>query len=337
MSNKKVGLVKIVIASAMSSFFLPPVFADQVIQDDLISVGSLCVGNDCNNGEAFGFNTLRLKENNTRIRFYDTSSSASFPSNDWQLTANDSSNGGQNKFSIDDIDSGRTPFTILSAAPNNSFFVNSSGFVGLGTATPAMDLHMVSGNSPTIRLDQNGSGGWAAQQWDIGGNEANFFIRDVIANKLPFKIEPKAPTNALFINASGNIGIGTKTIDSNAQIQASSGAYLSNDGAWIIPSRDELIENKTTITFASLAEAKSKLNELTPIKFNYKSGTGETYAGFESSSLPDEAAMTGNKGATAMDVVALLTAIVKTQQETIDDQQTKIDDLVTRVTALEAK
>lgn len=197
MSNKKVGLVKIVIASAMSSFFLPPVFADQVIQDDLISAGSLCVGYDCNNGESFGFNTLRLKENNTRIRFYDTSSSASFPTNDWQLTANDSSNGGQNKFSIDDIDSGRTPFTILSAAPNNSFFVNSSGFVGLGTATPAMDLHMVSGNSPTIRLDQNGSGGWAAQQWDIGGNEANFFIRDVIANKLPFKIEPKAPTNEM--------------------------------------------------------------------------------------------------------------------------------------------
>ena len=84
--------------------------ADQVILDDLIVDGSACIGFDCVNGESFGFDTIRIKENNLRIRAQDTSSSASFPSNDWQITFNDSSNGGQNKFSIDDIDGGRTPF-----------------------------------------------------------------------------------------------------------------------------------------------------------------------------------------------------------------------------------
>ncbi|NIM12421.1 MAG: hypothetical protein GTO45_09930, partial [Candidatus Aminicenantes bacterium] len=64
---------------------------DQVILDDLIVDGSICVGFDCVNGESFGFDTIRLKENNLRIRFVDTSSTASFPSNDWQITANDSS------------------------------------------------------------------------------------------------------------------------------------------------------------------------------------------------------------------------------------------------------
>ena len=73
---------------------------DQVILDDLIVDGSACIGFDCVNGESFGFDTLRLKENNLRIKFQDTSASASFPSNDWQLTANDSANGGANKFSI---------------------------------------------------------------------------------------------------------------------------------------------------------------------------------------------------------------------------------------------
>ena len=68
--------------------------ADQVINDDLIVTFSECIGNDCVNGESFGFDTLRLKENNLRIKFQDTSNSASFPTNDWQLTANDSSNGG---------------------------------------------------------------------------------------------------------------------------------------------------------------------------------------------------------------------------------------------------
>ena len=92
----------------------------QVIATDLIVQGSICAGLDCVNGESFGFDTLRLKENNLRIKFQDTSNSASFPSNDWQITANDSTNGGANKFSIDDIDGGRTPFTIEASAPSHS-------------------------------------------------------------------------------------------------------------------------------------------------------------------------------------------------------------------------
>ncbi|HEY6045961.1 MAG TPA: hypothetical protein VIU65_05115, partial [Pyrinomonadaceae bacterium] len=42
---------------------------DQVIPDDLIVQGSACVGLDCVNGEVFGFDTIRTKENNTRIQF----------------------------------------------------------------------------------------------------------------------------------------------------------------------------------------------------------------------------------------------------------------------------
>ncbi|MDH3745967.1 MAG: hypothetical protein OES47_12775, partial [Acidobacteriota bacterium] len=80
----------------------PAATADQVILDDLIVDGSACIGQDCVNGESFGFDTIRIKENNLRIKAQDTSSSASFPTRDWQITFNDSSNGGQNKFSIDD-------------------------------------------------------------------------------------------------------------------------------------------------------------------------------------------------------------------------------------------
>ena len=59
--------------------------ADQVFTDDVIIQNSLCVGLDCVNGENFGFDTLRLKENNLRINFDDTSTSGSFPKNDWQF------------------------------------------------------------------------------------------------------------------------------------------------------------------------------------------------------------------------------------------------------------
>src|SRR5437868_3547540 len=110
------------------------VVADTVIPDDLIVQGSACVGLDCVDGEAFGFDTIRLKENNTRIKFDDTSTSPGFPNNDWQLTANDSASGGLNKFSVENTTVGTVPFTVVGPAPTNSLFIDSTGRVGLRTA-----------------------------------------------------------------------------------------------------------------------------------------------------------------------------------------------------------
>ncbi|MBB6183649.1 YadA-like family protein [Oleiagrimonas soli] len=76
--------------------------ADDVVPDDQIVQGSQCVGVDCVNNENFGFDTLRLKENNLRIDFNDTSSTGSFPTNDWGIVVNDSNNGGANYFMIQD-------------------------------------------------------------------------------------------------------------------------------------------------------------------------------------------------------------------------------------------
>ncbi|MGH8497851.1 MAG: hypothetical protein ACRERV_03445 [Methylococcales bacterium] len=183
--------------------------ADQVIADDLIVQGSACVGFDCVNNESFGFDTIRLKENNLRIKFEDTSAGG-FPSTDWQLTANDSASGGSNKFSIEDITTSRVPFTITGGATTNSIFVSSSGRVGFRTSTPVLDLHVKQGDTPALRLEQDGTAGFTAQTWDIAGNEANFFIRDVTGgSRLPFRIRPGAPTSSIDISASGNVGIGT--------------------------------------------------------------------------------------------------------------------------------
>jgi hypothetical protein len=183
---------------------------DQVIADDLIVQASLCVGLDCVNGESFGFDTIRLKENNLRIKFEDTSSTAGFPSNDWQITANDSASGGLNKFSIDDISGAKTPFTIEAGAPSNSLYVDDYGRVGIKTSTPVLNLHIKHGDTPAIRLEQDTSSGWTAQTWDVAGNESNFFIRDTTnGSKLPFRIQPGAPTNTLTLKADGRVGIGT--------------------------------------------------------------------------------------------------------------------------------
>ncbi|HVS00427.1 MAG TPA: tail fiber domain-containing protein [Thermoanaerobaculia bacterium] len=182
---------------------------DQVIPDDLIVQGSGCFGFDCVNNESFGFDTIRLKENNLRIKFEDTST-GTFPTNDWQLTANDSASGGASKFSIEDITGSRVPFTVTAGASTNSIFVDSIGRVGFRTSTPVLDLHVNTSNTPAIRLEQNNTGGFTAQTWDIAGNEANFFVRDVTGgSKLSFRIRPGAPTSSVDISADGDVGIGT--------------------------------------------------------------------------------------------------------------------------------
>ena len=216
------------------------VWGDQVFNDDVIMRGSACTGLDCSNGENFGFDTLRLKENNVRIRFFDTSTSASFPSNDWQITANDSSNGGANKFSIDDIDNSRTPFTIEASAPSHSLYVDDGGRIGLGTDMPVVEVHMKDGDTPTYRLEQDGSSGFAPQTWDVAGNETNFFVRDVTnGSSLPFKIQPSAPNNSVFIASDGDVGVGTSSPSAAFHVNRTTGGVAellrlaNNAGSYI--------------------------------------------------------------------------------------------------------
>ena len=193
--------------------------ADTVIPDDLIVQGSACVGLDCVDGKSFGFDTIRLKENNTRIKFDDTSTSPGFPNNDWQLTANDSASGGLNKFSIENITAATVPFTVVGSAPTNSLFIADTGKIGLRTATPLLDIHITTGDTPAQRFEQTNSSGFTAQTWDIGANEANFFVRDLTGgSRLPFRIRPGAPTSSIDINASGNVGIGTASPGLNSSV-----------------------------------------------------------------------------------------------------------------------
>lgn len=204
---------------------------DNVILDDLIVDGSACVGMDCVDGENFGFDTVRLKENNLRIHFDDTSASGSFPGNDWRITINDSENGGANYFAIDDATAGTNPFKILAGAGNYAFYIDAQGDVGLGTNNPVAKLQVTDGDTPTMRLEQNGSVGWSPQTWDVAGNEANFFVRDATnGSLLPFRIKPGAPTNSIFVAATGAVGLGTQEPNSDASLDlaATNKALLLN-------------------------------------------------------------------------------------------------------------
>ncbi|APZ54049.1 hypothetical protein [Salipiger abyssi] len=203
------------------SLMAVPAVADIIHADDVIAQFSLCVGNDCVNGENFGSDTIRLKENNLRIHFDDTSSSGSFPNVDWRITANDQANGGDNYFSVSDATNNRTIFKLESNAPSNSLYVSSEGRVATGTSSPVLDFHAVNGNTPGLRLEQDGSSGFASRIWDIAANETNFFVRDVNdGSNLPFRIRAGAGNNAMYIGDDGSVGIGTQSPDEKLHVES---------------------------------------------------------------------------------------------------------------------
>ena len=211
-------------AAGVSLLFATSASADQVIPDDLIVQGSICVGLDCVNNENFGFDTIRLKENNTRIKFDDTSASAGFPANDWRLSANDSASGGASKFSARGHHrrTGRRSPSPQARRPTRSS--STAPATRSPHLNPLLDLHINTSNTPAIRLEQNNSGGFTAQTWDIGANEANFFVRDVTGgSRLPFRIRPGAPTSTIDIAADGDVGIGTATATQALHVERADG------------------------------------------------------------------------------------------------------------------
>jgi hypothetical protein len=352
---------------------------DVLHYDDVIITGSLCIGFDCANGESFGYCTLKLKENNLQFCFEDTST-GSFPTNDWKIQINDTTSGGASYFTLWDTDGGRRPFTIEAGAPAHSLYVEDYGRVGLGTSIPYVELHIVDGDSPTIRLDQDGSSGWAAQRWDLCGNETNFFIRDVTnGSKLCMRIQPNTPSNTLCMRSTGFVGIGTwspeyclevektgaaaevvaqrtdgATVEmtaadvaaligtktnhpmrfrvNNVKIMelAGSGNYIemigggTYNGTWNPSSSRELKEN---IHDLGANEALKALEELNPVKYNYKKNKKEDRVGFIAEDVPDLVSMQGRKTLGTVDIVAVLTKVVKEQQKTIAELKAKVEKL----------
>ena len=243
-------------------------FFDFVIADDLIVQGSACVGLDCVDGENFGFDTIRMKENNTRLQYDDTSTSAGFATNNWQIRANAQASGGGSFLAFVDqgatgnSETGTIVFEVDAGAPANSLRVSSGGNIGIGTATPVLDVHANTTDTPAIRLEQNNTGGFTAQTWDIAGNEANFFVRDVTSgSRLPFRIRPGAPTSSIDISASGNVGIGTAspnrlvtvfaTTSPVLQLINDTGGTTANDGFQIVQNGlNTTLENQEAGTMA---------------------------------------------------------------------------------------
>ena len=118
--------IQTLIPCIASAVFTLAAVADQVIPDDQVVEGSLCVGADCLDGEIFDFDTVKLKTDDPLIRFLDTSNSGSFPTNDWAMGITDNALPGPARFFINDISGGNTVLLMEAGA---------SGGIALGAGS----------------------------------------------------------------------------------------------------------------------------------------------------------------------------------------------------------
>ena len=325
----------IALASGLAALIIAPLRADQVIPDELIVQSSAAFGFDAVENESFGFDTLRLKENNLRIHFDDTSSSAGFAANDWRLIANDQASGGANYFAIEDSTAARIPFRVDAGAPANALRIMNTGRIGIGTSEPGLQMEIRKGDTPAIRLGQDNTGGFTPQTWDIGANEANFFVRDLTGGSLlSFRIRPGAPTSSIDIAASGNVGIGTAS--PTAKLHVAGNAFVT--GTLEIGSSRAIKEG---IKDLSLEDARETLTALKPVHFKYKNET-EQQLGFIAEDVPDLVATDSRKSLVPMDFVAVLTKVVqqhddrvKELEEAVNARDKAIEALTVRLEALE--
>jgi len=207
------------VATGLATMGVPaPLQADDVHPDDVIIEGSLCVSDsdECANGESFPSNAdVKIKDLLPRILFEDTSNSTS-PDRHYRVVVGDSGSSGAEYFAIEDAGASGTGttqvFRVDGGAPANALHIDGSGEVGFGTATPARELHVVTIDTPALRLEQDGSGIFAAQVWDLVGSDLGFRVIDgTNGNLAPFRIEADAPNHSLYIRKTGQIGVGTST------------------------------------------------------------------------------------------------------------------------------
>ena len=168
---------------ALCCFIVQPSFAE-VIDNDLVVDGSVCVGDDCTAQELFEFDTVRLRGENPRLDFLDTSSSpGSFPSNDWSVRAEYNTTTGSPQFVIYD-ETGSAGMLVLQAGSDGGVALGanseiSAGAISVGSTAVQRRIAFVADG--TVATDAATKSQLDAFIATISGSEATQLAQDKAA------------------------------------------------------------------------------------------------------------------------------------------------------------
>lgn len=259
----------------------------------------------------------------------------------WEL---EGSNEGFKLIDVDNLDA--VPLSILPGAPNNSVVVTSSGNVGFGISNPTAALHIskVPQSSTAETLARFGVADDPIGSLVINNNSAGdgTFIPKITGRS--------ALSNAAVVNEaliSNDVGASPAIVYNAAKLAGGPlvtrplVVYRNNSVAKVtIAANGNVIgtsfvntssrELKDKITDLPSEKALAALSQLNPVEFVYKDdASGDPRIGFIAEDVPELIAEPDRKSVPVMDVIALITRVVKDQQQTINDQKKSIDELRT--------
>jgi hypothetical protein len=233
-------------------------------------------------------------------------------------------------------------------AQTTALHVSPNGYVGIGTQTPQGNLHIFGGANmdifnglgPDLSTGPAFNFGYGGNTW--ASSSVGFFNVRPHASAVAANPSLRFMTKnmeRMMVDDQGSIGVHMSGVinDFNPAhpIHAqTSGAYLSGLGVWTNSSSRALKEN---ILPLGLEAALSAPGELQRVEFNYRADPSDPQVGFIAEDVPALVATPDRTGLAPMDIVAVLTAVVKAQQETLAAQAEQLERQQQELTRLSAR
>jgi|GEM_PF-334813 len=213
--------------------------------------------------------------------------------------------------------------SLISESPG---IVSINGNVGIGTQTPTWPIEVsTTGTNAGIMLDRTDGANFKLNVTSLlgqFGTRSNHKLNIVTNNSAKMTVD-----------INGYIGISDTTPDYPLDMGTiGNNAHCTTGGVWQNGSSRASKENIRDLT---ADEAMSALKELNPVRFNYKVEKTEDYVGFIAEDVPELVATNDRKTLGAMDIIAVLTKVLKEQQKSIREQQKNISQLQKRIAELE--
>jgi len=247
----------------------------------------------------------------------------------WEINSNPNST----TFDIANITAGNSILGIASSAPANSVYIASAG-VGIGTSSIGSQLEVAGdirasfsgGNSggdgltKLVRMNANNTD--LAKSSDVGFELSNAKLGFSWA----FRTFEGPQGFAATKQGSGGseLTIENPTSDyTKVVLKLGSGATNTN-GQWINASSRAYKDN---IHELSAADAIKALEELTPVTYTFKNDASKDLnVGFIAEETPELISIPERNGLNPLEVVAMLTKVVKEQQKALQDQEQTMAD-----------
>ncbi len=241
--------------------------------------------------------------------------------------------------------SSRNTLEAADGNPRDAVFVDNDGDVGIGTTTPNSEKRQTW--APVLTIGPSGSGNAAILE--LQGNQTimtgaalgaiifkntsatsdkrlgqihMFPDGDINSGYLKFETSNAgSPVEGLRITKEGHVGIGTDNPSEKLFVEGNIRATGS-----ITPGSSR--DFKENIANLSLQEAVATLENLNPVKFNYKAEKEkDLHVGFIAEDMPELLATPDRKGVNPLDVIAVLTKVVQAQQMEIASLREEIKAL----------